>query len=123
MISDLAQGVLQVVVLFSFAYGLISLLEAGKARVRTWWAMRRVPRRGLAPVAWVRDMNGKPVALEQRDYGDETDIVAEGLGVTRPQPRAVVLPPGHPGDVVTPLAYLDEPEWRLWTSVIAASAR
>jgi len=64
----------------------------------------------------------KPLEEVRLMPGHEVDVVAEGLGV-QARPRSALLPPGHPGDTVTPLAYLGEPEWQLWTSVIAASAR
>jgi hypothetical protein len=79
----IVRAVFSIFLLFTFAYGLVSLCEAAKRRVTAWWARRQVPRRGLAPVAWARDASGTPRPVEyQRDEGDETDIVPEGLGYT-----------------------------------------
>lgn len=83
----LARGLLQVAVLFTFAYGFVSLLDAGKAKLQAWRALRRVPRRGIAPVAWVRGPDGTPVALDL----DERDIVTEGLGAIDPWPGIAAI--------------------------------
>ena len=43
--------------------------------VRRWRALSLVPRRGIAPQAWVRDADGDPQPFAA---GDETDAVPEG---------------------------------------------
>lgn len=77
--------------LFVFAIVAIALVLFGLVwLVQRWRALRSVPRRGLAPVAWVRDARGTPVAFDQADPGDEndfqTDVVTEGLGEARLTP-------------------------------------
>ena len=99
-------------------------------RLRYWWALRSVPRRGLAPQGWVRGVDGKPHPFAA-DESPEQDIATEGLGAERPVPawlwgrrvdgRSFVRRAWP--SWTTPLAYLPEPEWRLWTDVLAESAR
>ena len=86
-----------------------------------------------AGVAWLRSRIASRLQTsatparpgDQRDLGDETDPVPEGLGVVPPpcldfrRPSPHVLEPRR----TTPLAYLEEWEWQLWTSVIQESAR
>ena len=125
-------------------YGLLTFAVVAIALVLfgvVWFVHRAralsVPRRGLAPQAWVRDAQGKPQPFAScdgsgRDADDETtDLVPEGLGAERPVP---VWQWGRRADGrpfirrawpswTTALAYLPEREWQLWTSVIAESAR
>ena len=92
--------------------------------VERWRAGAVVPRGPARPTT------------NQRDFGDEddaaTDIATEGVGThTRYVPVWwwARRPDGRPfvrrawPSWSTPLAYLPEPEWRLWTGVIAESAR
>lgn len=120
------RGIAEACGLFSIAIVAIAVILFGLVwLVQRARELRLVPRRGLAPQAWVRDddgaiaevrwdENGPSITRYQRDEGDETDIVPEGLGPT------IVRRHHSP---TTPLAYLEEQEWQLWTSVIAESAR
>jgi len=114
----------------------IGLLCFGVAwLVQRWRAVSVVPRRGIAPGASaLATLNAQCDALAQRDEGDEDpekDIATEGLGTDRPVPlwHWGRRSDGRPfvrrawPSWTTPLAYLPETEWQLWTSVIAESAR
>lgn len=79
--------VLGILVFSSLVY--LALIVLGLLLFAIAWLVRRyealsVPRRGLAPQAWVRDATGTPQPFltdDQRDYGDEMparDIEAEG---------------------------------------------
>lgn len=64
--------------LVTFAFTALVLVVFGIAWVvRRVQALQRVPRRGLAPQAWVRDAHGMPQPFRQ-DYGDGDDVVPEG---------------------------------------------
>lgn len=118
----------------------VSLLGAGAGWVlhcaipdlADWLRRRRapVPRRGLAPQAWVRDRTGQPIAFDQRDPGDENDaqrdIATEGLGVARPVPvwlwgRGMdgrwFVRRAYPS-WTTPLLELPPGEYQLWDEII-----
>ena len=130
------------IVVWSWAFlatiGLYAVLQLQRERLTAWWGMRATPRRGIAPgAAALARLNQDCDALAQRDYGDETDIASEGVGLARPDVRAslpsdimMVRTPDrrrekrHPlGHRTEPLSYLHDDEWKLWTSVIAESTR
>jgi hypothetical protein len=138
----IARGLLQVAVLFTFAYGLVSLLEAGKRHVKLWWATRRAYDITGKPFPDIRTYRGptgpapgntlNPTPTDQRDLGDEddaaTDIATEGVGTeARPVPawQWASRPDGRLyvwrawPSWTTPLAYLPEPEWRTWSEIIS----
>ena len=111
------------------AFGVVWLVER-------WRAVAVMPRdAGFDLIAKLQScgLADRP-GIDPRDYGDEDpeqDIATEGLGTDRPVPtwhwgRAA---DGRPfirrawPSWTTPLAYLPESEWQLWTSVIAESAR
>lgn len=123
--------------LLVFAIIACALMAFGIAwLVARWRAVAVVPRDGFDLIAKLQScgLADRP-AIDQRDLGDETDIAAEGLGWNVPlgdlvHDRIIVRPPDrrrekyHPlGHRTEPLAYLQEVEWKLWTAVIAESAR
>ena len=97
---------------FLLVFGADRLQRTVRQRL-TAWRLRK---------GWVRDASGTPrpltvgtlnVQLYQQDEGDETPA-PEGLG---PRIRARRHSP------TTPLAYLEESDWQLWTDVIARAGR
>lgn len=132
--TKLAQMALSVAVYFTFAYGLVSLLEAGKVRLKAWWAMRHP--RDITGKAFPDIRRGVARPTDQRDLGDETqDIAAEGLGWNVPlgdlvYDRIQVRPPDrarekhHPlGHRTRSFACLPDAEGHLWEAAIRASTQ
>ncbi len=100
--------------------GLTAALELWRDRIAAWWGMRQGPRDITgAPFPDIRRV-GAPQEVRfmpsHRDEGEET-MVPEG-GVARP-PHVDHATPSN----TTPLAYLRDDEWQLWTTVIKDSAR
>lgn len=97
-----------------------ALVGVGVVQLGSWIRERlqtRTKRRFAQ--GWVRDDQGTPRPLPIGWVGSAADAVPEGLGMVAPRPSPHATEPRH----LTPLEYLDEWEWQLWTSVIAKAAR
>lgn len=107
--------------LFVFAVVAAALVALGVVwLIQRWRAVAVVPRAA----------DPDPTS-SQHDEDPAQDLVTEGLGTDRPVPlwHWGRREDGRPfvsrawPSWTTPLAYLPETEWQLWTSVIAESAR